>query len=78
MASQTFKHLINEGKQKMVLTGYYIKLPIVNTNSNFCGKSRLDQLFVLIFHYGETVFLWNYVDRTDPFAIRDGIDYPIA
>jgi len=77
MASQSFKHLINEGKREMVLTSCCSKLLIVNANSNLRGKSSLDELFVLIFHYGETGFLWNRVDRTDPLPIRNGIDYPI-
>jgi len=64
-----FKHLINEGEREMVLTSCCIKLSIVNANSNFRGKSSLDQLFILVFHYGEIEFLWNRVDRTDPLAI---------
>ena len=76
MASQMFKHLINEGEQKMVLMSCFIKLPIVNANSNFRGKSSLDQLFVLIFHHDETRLLWNRVGKTDLLAIR--IDYPIV
>ena len=62
----------------MVLTSCSIQLPIVDVNSDLRGKSSLDQLFILVFHYGETGFLWNCVDRTDPLAIRDGINYPIV
>jgi len=78
VANQTFKHLINKGKRKMVLTSCCIKLPIVNANSNFRGMSSLDQLFVLVFHHGETEFLWNRMDRTNSLAIRNGIDYPVV
>ena len=78
VARQSFKHLINEEKQKMILTSCSIKLPIVNANSDLRGKSSLDQLFVLVFHYGETRFLWNRADRTDSLAIKNGIDYPIV
>jgi len=42
VASKTFKHLINEGKWKMVLTSCGMKLPIVDANLNFRGKSSLD------------------------------------
>ena len=62
----------------MVLMSCSIKLPIVNANSNLRGKSSLDQLFVLVFHYSETGVLWNRMDRTDLLAIRNGIDYPIV
>ena len=75
---QTFKHLINEGKWKMVLTSCSIQLPMVDANSDLHGKSSLDQLFVLVFHYGEIKFLWNRVDRTNPLAIKNGIDYLIV
>jgi len=57
----------------MVLTSGCIQFPIVNANSNLCGESSLDQLFVLIFHYGKPEFPQNRIDRTDPLAIRNGI-----
>ena len=69
----TFKHLINEGKWEKVITSCCIKLPIVDANSNFYGKSSLNQLFVLNFHHDETRFLQNREDRVDPLAIRNGI-----
>ena len=62
----------------MVLTSCSIKLPIVNANSDLCGKSSLDQLFVLVFHYDETEFLWNRVDRTDRLATEMGYIIPLS
>ena len=62
----------------MVLTSGCIQFPIVNANSNLCGESSLEQLFVLIFQYGKPGFLQNYMDRTDSLAIRNGINDPIV
>ena len=61
-----------------VLMSGCIQFPINNVNSNLYGESSLDQLFVLIFHYGKPGFLRNRVERTDLLAIRNGIDYPIV
>ena len=40
-------------------------------------QRRLNPLMQEAVH-GETGFLWNRVDRTDPLALRNGIDYPIV
>ena len=62
----------------MVLTSGCIQFPIVNANSNLCGESSLDQLFVLVFHYGKPRLLLNRMDKANPLAIKNAINDPIV
>jgi len=41
-------------------------------------EAEFESLFVLIFHHGEIGFLQNCVDRTNPLAIRNGINDSIV
>ncbi|GJS70615.1 hypothetical protein Tco_0703456 [Tanacetum coccineum] len=74
--SQSFEHLIDKRKWKVVFPDCVVQLTIVDTHAPTGDYSLWDKFFLLIIHHGHPSFLWNNLDRAYPGTVRDRIDQP--
>ncbi|GJS85733.1 hypothetical protein Tco_0752274 [Tanacetum coccineum] len=72
MPSQSFEHLIDERKWKVIFLGHVIQLTIVDTYTPSGDCSLWDEFILLILYYGYSSLLWDNMDRAYPRTIRDG------
>ena len=74
LTSQPFQHLINERKGVMIFPSGLVETSVVNADSPAILHSGWNELILLVGHDSHSGFLWNYLHRADPLAVRDGID----
>ncbi|GKF95949.1 hypothetical protein Tco_0288684 [Tanacetum coccineum] len=71
---QSFEHLIDERKWKVIFPGCVVQLMIVYTYAPSGDCPLRDELILLILYYGHSSFLWDNLDRAYPRTIGDRID----
>ncbi|GKG04268.1 hypothetical protein Tco_0314655, partial [Tanacetum coccineum] len=74
MPSQSFEHLIDERKWKVIFPGCVVQFIIVDTYAPFGDYPLWDELILLILYYGHSSLFWNDLDRAYPRTVGDGID----
>ncbi|GJX44230.1 hypothetical protein Tco_0260906, partial [Tanacetum coccineum] len=74
MPSQSFEHLVDERKWKVIFSGCVIQLTIVDTYASPSDLPLWDELIFLILYYGHPSLLWDNLDRAYPRTVGDGID----
>ncbi|GJV39404.1 hypothetical protein Tco_1417844 [Tanacetum coccineum] len=74
MPSQSFEHLIDELKRKVIFSGCVVQFTIVDTYAPSDDCPLRDELILLILYYGHSSFRWNDLDRAYPRTVGDGID----
>ena len=71
---QRFKHLVNEGKEKMILTVGLIHLPIVNTHMPTHDSFSRNKLIDLILYNCHSPSLGHNIDLAYPLTIQNRVD----
>ncbi|GJY78939.1 hypothetical protein Tco_0484740 [Tanacetum coccineum] len=74
MPSQSFAHLIDERKWKVIFSGCVIQLMIVDKYTSSGDCLLRDELILLLLYYGHSSLLWDNLDRAYPRTVGDGID----
>ncbi|GJT25792.1 hypothetical protein Tco_0895729 [Tanacetum coccineum] len=72
--SQSFEHLIDERKWKVIFSGRIIQLTVVDTYAPSSNGPLWDELILLILYYGHPSLLWDNLDKAYLWTVGDGID----
>ena len=64
VSGEMIKHLVDEGKWKMVFQGGVVELLIVHANSEPGHRAGGDKLVVVVLDHRHSALLWNTLHRT--------------
>jgi hypothetical protein len=71
---QPFKHLIDEGKMKVIFPDSFVEHPIIDTHPPSSNYPLRYELISLILDNCHASLLWNNLNWADPLTVLHGVD----